>query len=104
MIPMTSPDGFISAHPTNSKKQPLDQSTRKALIYIGRRPDGCGLRAVLNRAERREEWPGESTMWPGVSRQPDCRSPQTYSAFRACSRGLAGAHKKKSQPMRVGIW
>src|SRR5690606_42052210 len=87
----------------SSKKQPLDQSTRKPLIYIGRRRDACGLRAVLRRTEKREEWPGESARWPEVGSRPDCRSPQTYSAFRARSRGLAGAHKKKPQPRVVGV-
>ena len=42
-------------------------------------------------------------MWPEGGWQPDCRSPQTYSAFRACSRGLAGAHKKKPQPRGLGF-
>jgi len=41
-------------------------------------------------------------MWPQMGSQPGWRSPQTYSAFRACSRGLAGARKRKPQPRTVG--
>ena len=40
-------------------------------------------------------------MWPKGGWQPDCQNPQTYSAFHACSRSLAGAHKKK--PNREGL-
>jgi len=88
---------------TDAKKQPFDQSTRKLLIYIGCWRVACGLLAVLSRTERREEWPGESAMWLEGGWQPDCRSPQIYSALRVCSRGLLGAHKKKPQPRVVGV-
>jgi hypothetical protein len=49
---------------TNAKKQPLDQSTRNTLIYIGRWRNACGLLVVLRQEEMGENWPGESAMWP----------------------------------------
>jgi hypothetical protein len=67
---------------------------RNLLIYIGRWRNACGLLVVLRQEEKGENWLGESAMWPQMGSQPDWRSPQAYSAFRACSRGLAGAHKK----------
>jgi len=79
---------------TNAKKQPFDQSMRNLLIYIGRWRNACGLLVVLRQEEKGENWLGESAMWPQMGSQPDWRSPQAYSAFRECSRGLAGAHKK----------
>jgi hypothetical protein len=88
---------------TNAKEQPLDQSTRNTLIYIGRWRNACRLLVVLIQEEKGENWPGESAMWPQMGSQPDWQSPQTYSAFRAYSRGLAGGDKKKPQPRRVGV-
>ena len=95
-----SKDGDISL--PKAIKKLIDSSACNLLILNGGHLLLCGLQAIPEGRDRREEWLGERGMCRKTAKMSDRRSPQASAIARTNTRHSSLTYKKKPQLITVG--